>query len=310
MPLWLISSNLFGIPLLNSGLSHCQREKYRLHHLFCVILLRNIPLFVIQCYFMFNLGIYSAVVIITFLATMFSVAVCAVMMLDFYVINKRKIELPFTINVHWEKRRDRATSLRDGDGYEDDEKESQEMVDTLRQVSSGSSSKKISDKDAWWRVKEEEKEVIDATNPLSKMGRRKALAEMLEEKWMSKQPLSDPLSDERVKIEVMATTKQHNGFAIHCAIAGLGEGREPQRIVKEIVAGIEREELDLIRTSVMEAMMLKNYTIEYDFTVTAWSSTDPSELGNDVRDTSGTYDIDATSPKVELEVSCHDLCSE
>ena len=171
VPLWLISSNLFGIPLLNSGLSWSQREKYRAHHLFCVILLRNIPLFVIECYFMFNLGIYSAIVIIGFLATMFSAAVCAVTMLDFYVINKRQIELPFTINLQWEKKRETAGTLSPGDGFEAEDDDEKEHHDAMVAISSrsGPSKRRVPDEEVWRRVKEEPKEVITDSNPLSRV---------------------------------------------------------------------------------------------------------------------------------------------
>jgi len=296
MPFWLISSNLFGIPLLNSGLSRYQRERYRLHHVVCVILLRNIPLFVIECYFMFNLGIYSAIVIIGFLATMFSMAVSAVMMLDFCVINKRQIELPFTIQVSWEKRRDGMGTLRDGDGMEQDEDDEKETIDAMMVAATSSlssSRKKIPDKDAWWRVKEEPKEVIPEQHPLRQMGRRNALAVELQDRWMAK---LDPFGVNRVEVEVMSSTRQNmQSVLVHAAISGLGP--ESDVMVKDIMDRIEeKENRELIAGAVMEALALKDFGDEFEFTVNAWTNIAPSAL---VRDSSADG-ADATSPTVPM----------
>lgn len=293
MPFWLISSNLFGIPLLNSGLSLYQRERYRLHHVVCVLLLRNIPLFVIECYFMFNLGIFSAIVIIGFLATMFSIAVSAVMMLNFYVINKRQIELPFTIQVSWEKRRDLNTlhsANGDGDGIDDDdEKETHDAM-----VAATSSRKKIPDKDAWWRVKEEPKEDIPSQHPLRQMGRRNALAVELEDAFMAK---LDPFGDNRVGVEVMSTTKQNmQSVLVHAAIYGMGP--ESAGMVREIVANLEeKDSKELITEAVMKALVLKPFDKEMAFTVNVWSKVAPSAL---IRDSSTTDGLDATSPHAQM----------
>jgi len=224
VPLQLISSKVAGIPLLNSGLSRGQREKHRTHHLFCVILLRNIPMFVIECYLMFNLGIYSVMAIVAFLATLFSFAVCAATMLDFYVVNRRHIELPFTIKLQWATKREHAVCS-----------------------------------DA----------VCSDSSPLSRVGRRQRLALVLQRRFESK---LSPLQDVRFRVEVMSTSTadESEGVLIHGMIAGLGAGSE--RLVTEIVDGLEDEEMARdIHRAVMVAFALKPFAKDYEFAVTASS---------------------------------------
>jgi len=82
---------------------------------------------------------------------------------------------------------------------------------------------------------------------------------------------------------------------VHAAISGLGP--ESDVMVKDIMDRIEeKENRELIAGAVMEALALKDFGDEFEFTVNAWTNIAPSAL---VRDSSADG-ADATSPTVPM----------
>ena len=251
IPLWLITSNLFGAPLLNSGLSYGQREKYRVHHLICVILLRNIPLFIIQCHLLAD-ALYSIVILADFITTTFSITVCAVAMLNFRVINKRNIELPFTIKLQWNSKGETATNTMNGMNGDHD------IEDAMRSVTAGGTS--------FDRI-----DSVSSSNPMSRIGRRRRLAEELSLRVKSIMDLEGPT---QFKVEVMSATRHHSSVLMHAVLCGTGPDRdETERLVRETVDGLECQEMlrVMVYNAVQAAFSLDDQEFgDYKFTVSAW----------------------------------------
>jgi len=244
MPFWLISSNLFGAPLLNSGLSRGQREQYRMHHFCGVILLRNIPFLGIELVVGFDSN--SIVVVAAMLFTICSIGICIVSMLDFYVIHKRQIEAPFTINLQWESKGD-----IDGDGGRN--RDDEDIADAMRSITA--------------RRRGSVRTDYPSTNPLSRMGRRRRLAVELEVRVGAN---FESHGQRRFGVEVLSTTPQRSGVWIHAVICGMGP--DSDRLVQETVDGLEREKTLrlMVHNAVMAAFKLEEFSEHYIFTVTAW----------------------------------------
>merc|ERR1719203_2566152 len=92
----LMTSKLFGLRLLSSGLSTIQLERFHSHQLFTTVLAENAPQLALQSYFLFQLEIVNAVVLISWFSSIFSILLAIMSVAVFYILNRGQIEVPFT----------------------------------------------------------------------------------------------------------------------------------------------------------------------------------------------------------------------
>jgi len=247
LPLLLISSKVQGAPMLSSGLSQSQREQYRLHHLVSVVLLRNIPLFVVECYFLLILGTFSVVIVVASISTVLSLSIATAMMLEFYVINRRRIELPFTIDLRWNTK---------GDGDRDDD-EQRQIEDTMMETVTGGGITTNGFHDGFH----------DGSGPLSRVGRRRRLAVELEQRFSVKLVLD---GEAQLRVDVLSATRQSSGVLIDAVMFGMGPHSE--RLVQSTVDGLADDEKlqRIVDNAVRSAFDLDEFSKRFEFTVRAW----------------------------------------
>jgi len=100
----LLSSNLLGIPLFQSGLSRVQLQSFESHKLFFNTFLENVPQVAIQLYFVFTFGLVTDVVIVSTLSSLCNIILTIKSSIISHVTSKDVHEFPFTLNLSWKLR--------------------------------------------------------------------------------------------------------------------------------------------------------------------------------------------------------------
>merc|ERR1712032_619098 len=69
----LLNSNVFGIKAFQCGMSKAQVEKYASHKILLTTMMENLPQLIIQLYFVIALGIWTPIVFIAGLSSLFNI---------------------------------------------------------------------------------------------------------------------------------------------------------------------------------------------------------------------------------------------
>ena len=99
--LLLLSSNLFGMRILQGGLSTVQLQAFSSHKVWFNTLLENVPQVAVQLFFIIDFGMVTKVVIVSVLSSVCNIVLTVKSSLVSRATFQDLREFPFTLNVCW-----------------------------------------------------------------------------------------------------------------------------------------------------------------------------------------------------------------
>jgi len=88
----------------SAGLSVIQLENFRSHHVIATVLMENAPQVVLQYVCLFELNLSGAIVIVSFMSSVFNILMAIVSTIVFHILHRKHMDIPFTINILWRRK--------------------------------------------------------------------------------------------------------------------------------------------------------------------------------------------------------------